>query len=140
MRNLLIDAGPLIALFNKRDRYHSEIISFLKDNDATYWATWPVITKACHMLDFSVRAQVNLLEWIRRGGLHLVDLSEENVQTIILYTEKFSDVPMDLADASLMVASELISTEEIVSIDAHFYIYRNIRNKYLRNVFLEKEK
>jgi uncharacterized protein len=140
MRNLLIDAGPLIALFNKRDSYHAKIIDFLKDNDVTYWTTWPVITEACHMLDFSVRAQLNLLEWIRRGGLHLVDLSEENIQTIINYTEKFSDVPMDLADASLMVASELISTEEIVSIDADFYIYRNIRNKYLRNVFLEKEK
>lgn len=140
MRNLLIDAGPLIALFNKRDRYHSKIIDFLKDNEATYWTTWPVITEACHMLDFSIRAQLNLLEWIRRGGLHLVNLSELNIQIIIHFTEKYSDVPMDLADASLVVASELISTEEIVSIDADFYIYRNIRNKYLRNVFLEKEK
>jgi len=54
MRNLLIDAGPLIALFNKRDSYHLKIVGFLKDINADYWTTWPVITEACHMLNFSI--------------------------------------------------------------------------------------
>jgi predicted nucleic acid-binding protein len=89
------------------------------------------------MLDFSIQAQLSLLEWIKRGGLHLINLTEEDIQTIIYYTSKYADVPMDLADASLVVAGEKIRTDEIVSINADFYIYRNIRNKYLKNVFFE---
>lgn len=136
MENFLIDAGPLIALFNKKDNYHSEIINFLKKNHAVYWTTWPVLTETSHMLDFSQKAQMNLLEWINRGGVQLVNLSEKHVSQIISYSQKFTDVPMDLADASLMVASDIIQSNKIVSIDSDFYIYRNIRNNYLTNVFL----
>lgn len=79
---------------------------------------------------------MNLLEWINRGGVQLVNLSEKHLSQIISYSQKFSDVPMDLADASLMVASDIIQSNKILSIDSDFYIYRNIRNTYLTNVFL----
>jgi predicted nucleic acid-binding protein len=136
MENFLIDAGPLIALFNKRDNYHIAIVDFLKNNNAVYWTTWPVLTEASHMLDFNLKAQINLLEWVNRGGVNFVNLSEKHLSSIITYSQKFSEVPMDLADASLMVASDIIQTHKIVSIDSDFYIYRNFRNQYLTNVFL----
>jgi predicted nucleic acid-binding protein len=135
MENFLIDAGPLIALFNKRDKYHDHIINFLKTNHAVYWTTWPVLAETSHMLDFSQKAQTNFLEWINRGGVKLVNLTEIHLNQIISYSQKFSDVPMDFADASLMVASDVIQTNKIVSIDSDFYIYRNIRNQHLTNVF-----
>lgn len=136
MENSLIDAGPLIALFNKRDRYHLHILNFLKGYNSIFWTTWPVLTEASHMFDFSLKAQLNLLEWVNRGGVQIVPLAEKHLNSIIAYSEKFADVPMDLADASLMVASEIIQTTKIVSIDSDFYIYRNFRNQYLTNVFL----
>ena len=136
MESLLIDAGPLIALFNKRDRYHAKMLEFLKNRQATYWTTWPVITEATHLLDFSLNAQISLLKWIERGGLNLVDIPESSVSKILAYCTKYSDVPMDLADATLMVTSEIIGTNKIVSIDSDFYIYRDFRNNYLQNVFL----
>jgi len=136
MENSLIDAGPLIALFNKRDRYHLPILHFLKGYNAIFWTTWPVLTEASHMLDFSLKAQLNLLEWVNRGGVQLVPLADNHINSIISYTEKFSDVPMNLADTSLMVASEIIQTNKIVSIDSDFYMYKNFRNQYLVNVFL----
>lgn len=87
------------------------------------------------MLDFSVKAQLALLEWIDRGGLRIFELNESHVCRIKQLTNKFSDVPMDLADASLVVVSELSGYNEIISIDSDFYIYRDIRNKYLTNIF-----
>jgi predicted nucleic acid-binding protein len=112
------------------------MVDFLKTNNAVYWTTWPVLTEASHMLDFSFKAQINLLEWVNRGGVQFVNLSAKHISSIITYSQKFSDVPMDLADASLMVASDIIQTHKIVSIDSDFYIYRNFRNQYLTNVFL----
>jgi len=49
--------------------------------------------------------------------------------------QKYSDVPMDLADATLIVISEKENIKEIVTIDSDFYIYRNIRNEWLVNIF-----
>ncbi len=136
MKSILIDAGPLIALFDKSDSYHLQALAFIKKLEASLLTTWPVITEACHMLDYSVQTQLNLLQWIERGGLKLVDITDNEVSRIIELTRKFDDVPMDLADASLIVASELKGIRSIASIDADFYIYRDIRNRYLSNVFM----
>lgn len=88
------------------------------------------------MLSFSSKAQLALLEWIKRGGLQLYDLTDTHVERLQQLTKKFDDVPMDLADASLIVVSELSGYTEIASIDGDFYIYRDIRNQYLTNIFM----
>ncbi|MBI1289099.1 MAG: PIN domain-containing protein [Flavobacteriales bacterium] len=135
MKSILIDAGPLIALFDRSDKYHLKALQFIKDFEGELWTTWPVITEASYMLDFSTKAQLSLLSWIERGGLHLVDLNESQVFRFTELMDKFDDVPMDLADASLIVASELKNYKEVASIDSDFYIYRDVRNQYLTNVF-----
>ena len=135
MRNTLIDAGPLIGLFDRSDRYHFKALRFIEEYEGHLWSTWPVVTEVTHMLDFSTKVQLAFMEWIRRGGLQLVDLSHDHLDRIIALSEKFQDVPMDLADASLIVASEEKGIREIASIDSDFYVYRDIRNRYLINVF-----
>lgn len=136
MQSTLIDAGPLIALFDKSDGHHVKAVSFLKKNKATLVSTWPVVTEVSHMLDFSPRTQINFLTWINRGGLQIFDLEFYHLIRLIELTEKFKDVPMDFADATLIVAAEAKGITKIATIDSDFYIYRDIRNKYLRNIFI----
>jgi len=135
MKNILIDAGPLIALFDKSDKYHLKAISFLKTLERGLITTWPVITETSHMLSFSTKAQANFLEWIERGGLKIFELEHDKIGRLSELTKKYDDVPMDLADASLIVASEVKGIHQIASIDSDFYIYRDIRNRYLENIF-----
>ena len=139
MRNTLIDAGPLIALFDRSDQYYLAALRFVEDFRGYLWTTWPVITEASHMLDFSVKSQVALLEWIRRGGIQIFELENSHLARLITLTNKFDDVPMDLADASLIVLSEEKGFKEIATIDGDFYIYRDVRNNYLQNVFLNQQ-
>lgn len=136
MKSILIDAGLLIGLFDRSDKYHLKAVRFIKEFKGQLWTTWPVITEVCHMLDFNVKTQLAFLEWIERGGIQLFSLEQGHLLRIVKLTEKFSDVPMDLADASLIVASESTNFNEIASIDSDFYIYRDIRKKYLQNIFL----
>lgn len=136
MRNILVDAGPLIALFDKSDQYHLKSLRFMKGFHGYLSTTWPVITEVSHMLDFSVKAQLSFLEWINRGGLQVVDLSDQHLFRMTALTEKFSDVPMDLADASLVAIAETLKILEIATIDSDFYVYRDVRNNYLTNVFI----
>lgn len=88
------------------------------------------------MLDFSPKTQINFLTWINRGGLQIFDLEFHHLIRIIELTEKFNDVPMDLADGTLIVAAESKGIKKIATIDSDFYIYRDVRNKYLKNVFI----
>lgn len=84
MRNTLIDAGPIIALFDRSDKNHSQIRSTLQNDDFRQLTTWPAITEASHMLDFDVRVQPGLLTWIYRGGVKIHDLDARGMQRWLL--------------------------------------------------------
>ena len=135
MQNTLIDAGPLIALFNKKDKYHEKIKELLKSYKGVLTSSWPVITEVTHMLDFSVQAQIDFLIWVNLGGIIVEDIGNEDLSRIIELSKKYSDVPMDLADASLVVMSEKYRIKEIISIDSDYYIYRTINKEMIENIF-----
>lgn len=139
MPSSLIDAGPLIALFDKDDSWHRQVLKRIKHFQGKLLTTWPVITEAMYMLRFSLVAQQGLLNWIDRGGLHVVELQREYVKRLIHLMNTYSNVPMDLADASLMVVSEMEEIESIFTIDSDFHIYRNIRKRPLTNILGKRE-
>jgi hypothetical protein len=94
-----------------------------------------VLTEASHILDFDNRATVALLEWVYRGGLELFAVDLSAVRRIIHLTKKYDDVPMDLADATLVVAAEQLGIRDIISIDSDFYVYRTTDKEHINNVF-----
>ena len=135
MKNTLIDAGPIIALFNKNDKYHKKILNFLKEYNGILTTSWPVITEVSHMLAYNVETQIDLMKWINRGGIKIEQIEIEDIQRIIELSEKYSDIPMDLADACLVVLSERLKIKEIITIDTDYYIYRTIKKEYIKNIF-----
>ncbi len=140
MPSTLIDAGPIIALFDRDDHYHKSVIQFLKTYKGQLISTWPVLTEVAHMLDFSTQTQLNALRWVERGGVKLIPLEAEHLERIITLTEKYQDVPMDLADSSLVVMAEELNLTQIITIDSDYYVYRigkqgtftNLLEPYLR--------
>jgi len=135
MQNTLIDAGPIIALFNKNDKYHKKIKNFLKKYEGKLTSTWPVVTEASHMLDFNVQTQIDFLTWIQLGGVNIEAIENEDIGRIIELSMKYSDLPMDLADASLVVLSEKLKIKEIITIDSDYYVYRTINKEMIKNIF-----
>ncbi|MCL5070065.1 MAG: PIN domain-containing protein [Actinobacteria bacterium] len=135
MKNTLIDAGPLIALFNKSDKYHEKTKEFIKNYTGLLTTSWPVISEVCHMLDFNINAQIDFLKWIKLGGLKVEDIKTEEIDKITRLSEKYSDIPMDLADATLIVISERLGVKEIITIGSDYYIYRTTEREMLRNIF-----
>ena len=115
MRNTLIDAGPIIVLFNKNDKYHKKIKNFIKKYDGKLTSTWPVITGVSHMLDFNVQTQIDFLTWIQLGGVNIGVIKNEDIGRIIELSMKYSDFPMDFADASLVVLSEKLKIKEKIT-------------------------
>lgn len=136
MKNIIVDAGPLIALFDKDDKYHNSVIKFLKTFDGQLITSWPAITEVTHLLSFNVNVQIDFLEWLKREAVTIVNLENIHLERIIQLSKKYSDVPMDLADSSLIVIAELTNITEIITIDSDYYIYKTKNKKLLNNILL----
>jgi len=136
VKNIIVDAGPLIALFDKDDKYHNSVIKFLKTFDGQLITSWPVITEVTHLLNFNVNVQIDFLEWLKREAVTIVNLENIHLERIIQLSKKYSDVPMDLADSSLIVIAELTNITEIITIDSDYYIYKTKNKKSLNNILL----
>lgn len=136
MKNIIVDAGPLIALFDKDDKYHNSVIKFLKTFDGQLITSWPVITEVTHLLSFNVNVQIDFLEWLKREAVTIINLENIHLERIIQLSKKYSDVPMDLADSSLIVIAELTNITDIITIDSDYYIYRTKNKKSLNNILL----
>jgi predicted nucleic acid-binding protein len=135
LNDVLIDAGPLIALFDKDDNYHEKIKEFIKNKDYKFHTTTAVITEVLHILDFSVKVQIDFLEWIMLGGILLYEIKQTVLGKIIELTKKYSDRPMDFADATLVLAAEQSGIRKIISIDSDFDVYRLPGKVRIENIF-----
>jgi len=117
---LLVDAGPLIALFNRRDRWHREACTFFGDFRGTLVTTWPVLAEAGHFIG---RKLPDLLELIEAGRIEIVETAGA-VGRIATLLRTYADLPMDLADATLVVAAESSELVDVLTLDRHFHAYR----------------
>ncbi|MFP4021012.1 MAG: type II toxin-antitoxin system VapC family toxin [Halanaerobium sp.] len=135
MKNTLVDAGPLIALFDKDDFYHQQILEFLKSYKGHLYTTWPVITETLHLLSFSTEVQLDFLKWLDRGGLKVLKFDQNILKRVINLT-KDNDLPVDFADASLVAAAEREGIKDIISIDSDFH--KTEKGAFLNNIFLQK--
>lgn len=135
--NVLADSGPLLALFNAGDHWHARVLDWLRRNpSAQLISTWPVLTEVCALLSRRVGnpAALDFLLWVERGGLTLDAPAAHSLADMRAIAERFADLPLDLADASLAEAAARLRIRQVLTIDADFDIYRDKSGKPLGNV------
>ena len=124
MKRTLVDSGPLIALFDRNDKYHLASVKFIKDNNSELVTTLASVTETLHLLDFNRSAQIDFLGWVNAGAVTLETITSDDLQRIKELTIKYSDLPMDFADACLVFLGEKFNINEIATIDRDFDVYR----------------
>jgi len=121
VRSIIVDTGPLVALFHARDQHHEAAKAVLESSPAVLVTTWPVITEACHFLGQAGKRA--LLTFIRRGALRLETLSVDDVPGLDDLLARYAR--MDFADATLVLIAEKTGITEIFTIDRrNFDAYR----------------
>ena len=115
MRSVLVDAGPLIALADRSDKHHRRVAAFLRRFNGGLLTTWPVLAETCHFLP--ERMQIEFLRWADAGGLGVVELHESALAVLADWKEKYLDLPMDLADASLVWLAGETNVTTIMTLD-----------------------
>ena len=122
---ILVDTGPLVAMFDRQDSRHASCVATLKTFREPLRTTIPVLTEAFHVLTPQGREADALRDFIARDGLAVWFLDRDSVTRAFELMERYADHPMDLADASLVVAAESLETRMVFTIDrTDFSTYR----------------
>lgn len=122
---ILCDTGPLVALFDPRDASHERARGALSRIRGPLVTTVPVLTEAFHLLDPGSRGARALRQMIVRRGLSTWFLGEPALARAFELMDRYADHPMDLADASLVVAAEALRTTTVLTLDRRdFLAYR----------------
>ncbi len=129
---IFIDTGPIVALFDKNDNYHDKCLSLLKTIKEPLITTMPVLTEAFYLLGFSWQVQDALWEFVNQGGIQIYDLKGEQFKRCRELMKKYKDLPMDLADATIVSAAETVNISTIFTIDKDFRVYRTKQGKNFR--------
>jgi predicted nucleic acid-binding protein len=136
-RKVLVDSGPLIALFNRTDHWHRPVLDWLQSqSDVGLTTTWCVATEVCALLAARIdnEAALDFLRWIDRGGIHIDTPEAGSLAEMLRISERFRDLPFDLADASVAEAALRLKIRHVLTIDADFDVYRDKTGRPLVNV------
>lgn len=122
-----VDTGFLYALIDRRDRWHARAAAQAGTAAEGWITTWPVLTEACHLLAVRVgiRHALDLMADVADGGLRVWDIPPAQRERLPALMERYAALPMDLADASLVLLAEHLGHGRILSTDERdFGAYR----------------
>jgi len=126
---VLLDSGPLVALFAVDDRYHEHydgLVTNLSEGGLRMLTTWPCIVEASYSLEVPQRFE--MLRWIELGGALVYPFEAHHLGDMVKWMRNYSKDgrrDMDLADASLYWLAAETSVAQIMTIDvADFSRYR----------------
>lgn len=122
---ILVDTGPLVALFDPKDEQHSRCRKTLSSIRESLSTTIPVLTEAFHILEPQSVGSGRLRDFIAKKGASLWNFDRAALLRAFELMETYADRAMDLADASIIVAAEQLKTLRVFTIDRNaFQVYR----------------
>lgn len=125
MRNILLDTGAFVALLDKSEKNHERCVTFFKGYKGKVLTTEPVLTEAVYLLGPSIKAQKACIEFVLKGGATLVPQSMGSLSRAVVLMEKYRDMQMDFADATLVSLAEETGIDEVFTLDIRgFSAYR----------------
>ena len=131
----LLDTGPLVAWFDRSDQDHQACAGFFQRHQGAFVSTWLVLTEVCHLIPADLAPR--FLSWVSLGGLHLAELDGSALEWMATWMREYGDLPMDLADASLLWLAHQSGVHAIATLDRRdFGVYRLPGGQALVNVLI----
>ena len=125
MADLLLDTGPFVALIDRSERNHERCAAFFREFRGRLITTESVLTEAVYLLGPSFFRQKPALDFVLGGGAELVPMMPALLKRCAHLMSKYSDVPMDYADATLVAVGETLRIRDVLTPDHQgFSVYR----------------
>ena len=122
---MLVDTGPLVALFDPKDADHELCRKTLAKVSGPLSTTVPVLTEAFHLLQPESLGSKNLRQFVTDRALLVWFLDDRALARALGLMDQYDKQPMDLADASLVTAAERLRARRVFTLDRRdFRVYR----------------
>ena len=123
--NAILDTGPWVALIDRSESKHDACMEWLKGYRGKLYSTEAVLTEVLYLLSFSSKAQGAAINFVLESVVEIIPLSIENLRTSRRLIEKYADLPMDYADATIVGLAMDSGIDTAVTLERKdFSIYR----------------
>jgi len=120
----IVDTGPLVAFFDRREQHHDWVADRLEELDAPLLVCEPVLAETMYLLARYPNAQEAVLDLIHNGALSVAFRIDEHIGALRNLLRKYRDVPMSLADGCIVRMAELYERHAVLTLDSDFLVYR----------------
>lgn len=122
---LLLDTGAFVALVDRSEERHADCVAALEQWSGPIVTTEAVLTETLYLVGSSWEAQRVCLDFFLRGAVLLIPSSLESLKRVASLMQRYRNLPMDFADASLVVLGEELPTDQVFTLDRRgFSVYR----------------
>ena len=131
VKTALLDTGPLVAYLDASDSQHDAIATVLGQFAGTLCTTSAVITEAMHLLKSDTNGPRSLAEFVQAAAVQVFESTQpQQLFAAANLMERYSDSPMDFADATLVLLASEIDVPRIFTLDRRgFGIFRTRKGK-----------
>ena len=137
---IAVGTGFLYALLDKRDAWHARAVAAAPTAQEGWVTTWPVLTEATQLMALRLgsRFAQALMDEVADGALLAWDVPQDQVARIPAMMQRYASLPMDLADASLILLAEHLGHGRILTTDERdFGSYRWKSRKPFHNLLAQ---
>ena len=122
---LLLDTGAFVALVDRSESCHADCVAALEQWSGPIVTTEAVLTETLCLVGSNWEAQKVCLEFFLRGAFLLIPSSQASLKRVAVLMQKYRNLPMDFADATLVVLGEELPTDRVFTLDRRgFSVYR----------------
>ncbi len=131
---VVVDTGPLVAMLNKSEASHLRTVAALEGLPSPLLTTEPVLTEAAFLLRRITNGSNQLMSLVEEGFVRVPFALEPEATRLRKLMRKYANVPMSLADASLVLLSESLDGSRLFTFDADFDVYRTTHGHIIARV------
>ena len=126
----ILDTGPWVALIDRSESKHDICVQWLKSYSGKLYSTEAVLTEVLYLLNFSIKAQTAAIGFVLKSVVELIPASDESLKKVRTLIKKYSDLPMDYADATIVCLAMDTGIRNVVTFDKRdFSVYRLKKNQ-----------
>lgn len=130
---VLVDTGPLVAVFLAADQHHVACVQQLKALPPPLLTCWPVLSEAAWLLRRNQAAIQRLLACFEADLFRLLTLDEAALPWTATFLQRYRRLEPQLADAALVYLAERENIDTVFTLDRRdFSVYRFGRNRSFR--------
>lgn len=128
-QQVLLDTGPLVALIDRGDHYHSWLKTELATIQPPLLSCEAVLSEAWFLLQRVSNGRETLVGLLTSGQILVAFQLNEEIESISELLTRYLSVPISLADASLVRMVEHYPASKVLTLDSDFLIYRKHKNQ-----------